>query len=198
LSANSDAGTAWSAVQSQLVGQIETMESAARGVATGPHEFAELVAEFEYIEARRSSAGDFLSDTDALRFDEIQQRLQLLLSSRVKPFERRRNLRVPSDLWVRVHHGDDSKPGVIDDIGVGGVFVATLLSPAIGETVEIQIEPRPEVLDHTIMVRGRVAWSGEFDRGGFGVVLDASQDEAVRRLRQLVMVLLRRLIREPW
>lgn len=140
-----------------------------------------LVDEFEEIEARRAASGDVADPRDAARSAQLERRLMKLLSMDTSDQQRRRYPRVSCNFWVEVRSVQSAAPGAIVDIGVGGVFVETDLSTAIGDSIELEMERQPGALAHNLIARGIVAWTGEQRRGqsGFGLSF-VPRDEAMR------------------
>jgi hypothetical protein len=147
--------------------------------------FERLVDELEAIELRRFEAGEFGSARDRARHDQIQVELSELLSTHLPAREHRRFVRVPCDLWVSVRLGDQTKPGIIDNVGAGGFFVSTVLRAQVGDVIEVELDDQ-----EPIKLRGMVVWTGGADRQGLGVEVPA-EEQSSTGLRRFVIELLR-------
>jgi hypothetical protein len=145
------------------------------------NELSALIEEFEDIEARRSASGVLEDLRDAARSEQVERRLMKLLGLELADRQRRRYQRLSCDFWIEARSARDAAPGAIVDIGVGGVFVATQLTAAIGESVELEMERQPGAMAHGLIASGVVAWTGDQRgrRDGFGLCF-APRDEAAR------------------
>ena len=145
------------------------------------NELSALIEEFEDIEARRSASGVLENPRDTARTEQVERRLMKLLGLELADRQRRRYERVSCDFWIEARSARDAAPGAIVDIGVGGVFIATDLAVAVGESVEIEMERQPGAMAHGLIAAGAVAWIGERagGRNGFGLCF-APRDEAAR------------------
>lgn len=158
-------------------------------------EFKHLVDELEDIETRRSGSGGYGSAEDAARRVQIERRLMELMVTELPKDERRKFVRLPCDLWVKLRAGDQEKPGMVVDVGAGGVFIETGLQRHTGDPIEVEIERRPGTMEHGLKVRGKVAWAAETrktGRAGLGVAFASSDEAGERRLRRFVIELLRK------
>jgi hypothetical protein len=160
-----------------------------------PTSLSTLMDSLADIDARRPSNDRFASEGDAVRFEAMRTELHRVLSAEASTQERRAHARLPCDLWVRVSHGGRVRPGVIEDLGVGGVFVSCLLQPELDESVVIMVDPR-EDLAAPLCIEGRVAWLGSEGRVGFGVCFDRSRD-AVAAVDRMVTLLTHRIAPQP-
>lgn len=170
----------------------------AEGAAHGSREeFKSLVEELEDIELRRTGTGGFASVDDGSRRQHIERRLIELLTTELERDERRRFARVPCELWVKVRTGAEEKPGLIVDLGAGGLFVETALRAGSADAVEVEVDRRSG--EQPLRLRGKVAWSAETrktGRAGLGIVFSASDEGTERRLRRLILELLRKRLPE--
>jgi hypothetical protein len=157
-----------------------------------------LVDSMADIQARRPTPDRFASETDAVRFDVMRRQLQRMISADGSTEERRLHVRIPCDLWVRVSHRGQVRPGVIDDLGSGGVFVSTLLDAPIGDRVQVFIAPQEDVLEEPLALEARVAWLGTRRRTGFGAAFVEDGDEARRSIDRLVLLLLQSSYPVAW
>ena len=153
-----------------------------------------LVEELGDIEQRASGSGGFASTKDAARRQQIELRLIRLVAADAPVDERRSFVRLPCNLPVQVRAGSNASPGVAADIGMGGVFIATLLTARSGAAVEVEIERKPGSMEHSLRLRGTVAWTADRSEGraGLGVIFAAGDEPAERRVRRFVLELLRR------
>lgn len=167
--------------------------------AVGREEFKQLVDELEDLETRRSGSGGFANPEDAARRVTIERRLMELVTTEIPRDERRDHVRLPCDLWVQVRHRTEQKPGMVVDVGAGGVFVETALEAPMGDLVDLEIERRPGTLDHGLRVRGKVAWASatrKTGRAGLGIAFVSADEASERRLRRFVIELLRKRLPE--
>ena len=156
--------------------------------STQAEELGSLLAELEYLEEHRRFSEAWKRERSA-----VEHRLLQLLSPTVGA-ERRGAVRVPCDLWVRIHAARSTRPGVIDDVGQGGVFVSTLMQAEVGQTLLIEIPEDPVAHTAAIRVPGKVAWTGSKDREGLGIAFDAPIPATERALHRLLVRLLRSLL----
>src|SRR5262245_42778848 len=95
-------------------------------------EFQALVDELDAIEHATEDRPEL-----ANRRAYIDRRLIELVSTKVPADERRQHVRLPCDLWIKVHAAGEQKLGVVSDIGAGGAFVASTLTLAEGAPVAL-------------------------------------------------------------
>lgn len=154
----------------------------------GTEELSALLAELEYLEQHRR-----FSEAWKRERNEVEHRLLSLLSPTVRA-ERRTRVRVPCDLWVRVHATRSIRPGVIDDMGAGGVFISTLMRAEVGQTLLIEIPEDTLARTAAIRVPGKVAWTGSKRREGLGIAFDPPIPATERALHRLLLRLLRSMV----
>lgn len=157
-----------------------------------------LVDSIADIDARRPAPGRFASQADAARFDRMRGRLLRLISDDRATEERRLHARIPCDLWVEVSHHGRERPGVIEDLGSGGVFVSTLLEAEVGDEVSVVIEADEELMDVPLNLRARVAWRGSPRRTGFGAAFMDDGDSSHQAMDRLVGLLLKSSYSMAW
>lgn len=150
-----------------------------------PDQLGTLIDELEDLERHRRFSEAWKRERNA-----VERRLLALLSPNVE-VERRSALRVPCDLWVRIHSARSTRPGVIDDVGTGGVFVSTLMRAEVGQTLLIEIPEDPVARTAAVRVPGKVAWTGSKRRQGLGVAFDPPIPTTERALHRMVLRLLR-------
>ena len=168
------------------------------GTGSDRSELRVLVEELEDIEQRASGSGGFGSTKDAARRQQIELRLIRLVAADAPVDERRAFVRLPRNLPVQVRAGSGASPGVAADIGMGGIFIATLLRSRLGAPVEVAIARRPCAMEHSLRLRGTVALTAERREGraGLCVVFAAGDEPTERRVRRFVLELLRRRFEE--
>ena len=130
----------------------------------GKAEFRALVAELETIEQRRTQ--------DETRRRALEQRILLLIGTELPASERRQWARVACELAVVVRSRTATKPGVIVDMGAGGVFVVTSLVVVPGEFVELETELKVGGPMPPLKIWGKVTWAKDTrtaGRAGIGV-----------------------------
>ncbi len=150
----------------------------------------ELVEELEDLQQRRTPVG--WTPDDAVLKSRIERRIMELVGSIPPGDERRRDVRLPCTLSVKIRSKKASARGETRDVGVGGVFVATVGAFPVGTPVEIEVRGAGTD-EHGLRVRGQVAWiGGELDAAGVGVCFAGLDNERhERRLRRFVIELLR-------
>lgn len=165
------------------------------GVGNG--EFKGLVDELEDLELRRTGSGGFANAEEGARRQQVERRLIELITTILPTDQRRNHVRVPCELGVAVRIGQNQSPGIIVDVGAGGVFVATRLLAAVGDDIDVEIARRAGSMEHSLHVRGKVAWvagaaaTREGERAGLGIAFSAPDEPAERRVRRFVIELLR-------
>ena len=162
-------------------------------------EFRDLVEELADLEERRVGTGGVTDPQLAGRRLQVERRLIELLQTEAGQDERRSSVRLECDLAVRLKIESTDGAGRIADIGSGGVGIATTARAERGQSVEIEIERRPGTLEHSLRVRGTVAWVTPPREGvaNVGVVLAQVNEPAERRLRRFVIELLRNRLPAP-
>ena len=80
----------------------------------------------------------------------------------VRPGERRDIARIPVDILARIEWSGRDTTGVIANLGIGGAFVRSALSPSYGSYVHLCVEHGGKPI-HLV---GVVRWTDEI---GFGV-----------------------------
>jgi Tfp pilus assembly protein PilZ len=105
--------------------------------------------------------------------------------------ERRRAVRLPCDMTIKLRSKHKSVRAQVGDIGAGGVFVKTSVEFDVGTPVEIEV--RGSATDeHGLRVRGEIAWRDTSARQGVGVSFKNRPTAAhERRLRRFIIELLR-------
>ncbi len=162
-------------------------------------EFRALVDELADLESRRSGEGAYSPD-DAVRRQQIERRLLQLVTTEIPQDERRRHVRLPCDLSVTIHGPAEPAPGVVVDVGAGGIFVESGALAKPGDTVDIEIQRPPDAALHSLRVKGKVAWATttrRTGRPGLGIAFlpatgSAADEAGERRLRRFVLSLLRK------
>jgi hypothetical protein len=109
--------------------------------------------------------------------------------------ERRASVRVPGHLPAVLHLGGESAKATVRDLGEGGVRVTTVLSPALGAVVEVELLPSSSLDFHPPQAAATVVWQRAIDSSGFelGLRFIDDTDGHRRRMRRLVIELLRAL-----
>jgi hypothetical protein len=154
--------------------------------------FEELVQALAAYEQDREP-----SEVDrAIHRTALERRLLALLGPGHKHDERRRAIRVPGDLAVQLHLGDDVTRGVVRDLAEGGVGVRVKLAPPDGATVDVEIIPKKSSTPtHPARAQALVVWVKPIADAGWDVGLAIlGHDEAHRRrMRRMVLEILRRM-----
>jgi uncharacterized protein (TIGR02266 family) len=152
----------------------------------------ELVERLDDIEGRRTPVG--WSPDDAVLRSAIERRILELVHKGSPEPERRKDLRVPCDLDVRLRSKKSMVRAHTRDLSTGGVFVETPPDEwAIGTVVELQVRGSGTD-EYGLKVRGMVSWVTQKDDAHPGVGVSFSHDDSERherRLRRFVVELLR-------
>lgn len=149
----------------------------------------ELVDRLEDLEGRRTPIG--WSPDDAVERAAIERRIMTLVGHTPPKEERRRAMRLPCSMSVRVRSKEQSVRGKVRDIGAGGVFVETDADFIVGTVVELEVRGTGTD-EHGLRVRGQVAWSADGSDRGVGVCFNQLPSTAhERRIRRFVIELLR-------
>ncbi len=90
----------------------------------------------------------------ARRF-EIEGRLLQLVTTEMPHDQRRRFVRVACDLLIEVIAGPQRCPGILVDVGPGGVFVQTALTARTGDAVAVVCRGGK---DGALYLHGTVVW----------------------------------------
>jgi len=155
----------------------------------------ELVERLDDIEGRRTPVG--WSPDDAVLRSAIERRIMALVHKGEPGSERRKTLRVPCELDVRMRSKRSQVRAHTRDLGAGGVFVETEPDDwSIGTVVELQVRGGGTD-EHGLKVRGMVSWVTDKDDAHPGVGVSFSHDDSERherRLRRFVVELLRHRI----
>lgn len=154
--------------------------------------FAKLVDELEDLDGQRTEGGGYAPEIAAKRM-RLERQIMAAMTARVGDDERRKYMRVPCQVDVRLRHGSSAVSGVVQDLGIGGVFVHTPLGLGVGESVDVEIARRPGLLEHGLKVHGTVAWSADASPGrrGLGIAFALGDEGHERRLRRFTLELLR-------
>ena len=158
-------------------------------------ELVSLVDELEQICLHRPTR-----EVEFERRITIEQRLiELLTEEEGQSHEQQRqSVRLPCKLAVHISTDADSRPGMVMDIGHGGVYVCTNLSATVGDVVEIETASPMDAPSTPFTVRGRVVWAGKKagQKGpcdGYGVRLDAPDAHTDQNLWRFLIGLMRNL-----
>lgn len=157
-------------------------------------EFRALVDELADLETRRTGSGGYAAE-DAVRLQQIERRLLQLVTTELPQDERRKHVRLPCDLAVQLHTAGGAGAGHVIDVGTGGIFVESAVAVASGDSVDVEIKRSPGSLEHSLKVKGKVAWATTNKRTGkpgFGVAFVAGDEPSERRLRRFVIELLKK------
>jgi hypothetical protein len=165
----------------------------AEPVVADAREFVKLVDELGDLEQERTGSGG-LSGASAGRRARVERRLMQLLGAAVPATERRAQVRVVTNMSVRVKIGDNSVAGRVADVGAGGAYVETELTGAVGDPIDVEIERVKGTLTHGFHLRGQVAWAAAPEgkrRRGLGVAFASATEADERRLRRFVLDVLK-------
>jgi class 3 adenylate cyclase len=95
-------------------------------------------------------------------------------------------VRLPTRAEVGVRTATAKGTGRVDNVSAGGMYVASALVPGIGEFVEVEFPPHPDIVDSAaVVVRGEVRHTRPESDGskGFGMSIeraDSAKAEAIR------------------
>jgi len=155
-------------------------------------ELNDLVDKLEDLEGRRTPVG--WSPDDAVEKVAIERRILSIIGADASGEERRQDLRLPCELTVKLRSKEKSVKAGVRDLGLGGVFIETEVSFAIGTHVDVEVRGRTTD-EYGLRVRGKIAWVADGDRVGVGVCFTDQPSAAhERRLRRFVLELLRHRI----
>jgi hypothetical protein len=148
-----------------------------------------LVDRLDDLEQRRRPVG--WSSDEAVERVAIERCIMALVGAPApEGGERRKSVRLPCNMEVKLRSKSQSVTAHVDDIGGGGVFVKTLADFPAGTAVEIEMYGDGD--EGGLRVRGDVAWRSTKHRVGVGVVFRNRPTAAhERRLRRFVIELLR-------
>lgn len=149
--------------------------------------FSELVQELAQYE-HESGPPDL---EKAIRRRSIDARLMRLLSGDAPADERRSSIRVPGDLPVKLHAGEQTLAGTIVDLGEGGIRVHLPAGAPGGDSVEVELDSsEPKHAQAT----AKVQWTRPRDKGvDVGLHFVTQADPHRRRMRRLVLEILRHM-----
>ena len=148
-----------------------------------------LVDRLDDLEGRRTPVG--WSPDDAVERAAVERRILELVGHIPPGEERRRCVRLPCDMQVKLRSKEQSVRAKVRDIGAGGVFVSTDVPFVVGTVVELEVRGSGTD-EHGLRVRGEVAWNADGDNQGVGVCFNQAPSSAhERRIRRFVIELLR-------
>lgn len=151
-------------------------------------DLAELVDRLDDLEQRRTPVG--WTPEDAVERIAIERRIMELVGGKPPGEERRRSVRLPCDMSIRLRSKHKSVRANVGDIGPGGVFVRTDVVFDVGTPVEIEVRAASD--EHGLRVRGEIAWCGVNEKVGVGISFKNRPTAAYeRRLRRFIIELLR-------
>lgn len=149
----------------------------------------DLVEKLEDLEGRRTPVG--WSPDDAVEKVAVERRILSIIGASASGDERRQEMRLPCELTVKLRSKEKSVKAGVRDMGLGGVFIETDVSFAIGTHVDVEVRGR-STDEYGLRVRGRIAWIADGERVGVGVSFTEQPSAAhERRLRRFVIELLR-------
>jgi uncharacterized protein (TIGR02266 family) len=152
-------------------------------------DLAELVDRLDDMEGKRTPAG-WEADS-AVERSAVERRIMELVATNPPEEERRKMLRIPCELEVKLKSKTQSVRAQARDIGIGGVFVQTSKPFPVGTPVHVEVRQGSD--EHGLRVRGEVSWIAAGASGaGVGVAFSKpDSDGHERRLRRFVIELLR-------
>jgi Tfp pilus assembly protein PilZ len=154
-------------------------------------EFVHIVEQLEELE-RVCRVNPLLDATMQNKRLGLERRLVELIS--LDRDERRDRVRLLCDLPVMLTCNGKAAPGVVTDIGTGGVFIKTNARASRGDRIEIVIVNNSRLGDG-LSVRGSVAWSSDAEvnteKRGLGVAFEANDENTMSYVRAFVLELLR-------
>lgn len=155
-------------------------------------DLSELVDRLDDLEQRRTPVG--WTPEDAVERVAIERRIMELVGGKPPHQERRRSVRLPCDMTIKLRSKHKSVRAQVGDIGPGGVFVMTDVGFDVGTPVEIEVRASSSD-EHGLRVRGEIAWCGADEKVGVGVSFKNRPTAAYeRRLRRFIIELLRHRI----
>lgn len=157
-------------------------------------EFAMLCEELQELEGRRLASNGVPASHDGERLAHVEQRLLELLTIVLPETDRRRFVRLVTNVLVYVVAGGTKMAGILADIGPGGVFVQTLCIGDRGDVVDLEIVPTWGATAPTATVRGMVAWASRGEtpsRVGLGIAFRVTDQTRSNQARRFVFDLLR-------
>jgi uncharacterized protein (TIGR02266 family) len=150
-------------------------------------DLTELVERLDDLEERRTPVG--WTPDDAVERAAIERRIMEMVGHVPPGEERRKGVRLPCKLTVKMRSKEQQVRARVRDIGAGGVFVETDAPWVVGTVVELEVRGNGTD-EHGLRVRGEIAWN-ESDEG-VGVVFNQTPSSAhERRIRRFVIELLR-------
>jgi len=152
-------------------------------------DMAALVERLDDLEGRRTPIG--WTPEDAAERVAIERRIMELVGGKPPGEERRRSVRLPCEMKIKLRSKRKSIRADVGDIGAGGVFVETEVAFTVGTPVEVEVRSHGSD-EHGLRVRGEVAWRATSDRIGVGISFRNRPTAAhERRLRRFIIELLR-------
>ena len=121
---------------------VAEMESSAAQPASGAREFRSLVAEYLPLNRRRTHGDPPLAPAELEAWTELREVLEYHLGSANPPLggSRRRSLRVPTDLKVRISERGEAVAS-LHDLSEDGAFIESRESQEPGSRLALEIDP---------------------------------------------------------
>lgn len=148
-----------------------------------------LVAEFAPLNRRRVRGDPPLSPAEVERWEELRELLEYEFGSANPPLggSRRRALRIPSPLKLRIAGGQDPVCTVCN-LSENGAFIETSESPEPGSVLELEIDPGSG--EPPLRLEAVVRWGRELPNmdgpAGVGVEFQNVEDGDFVALERLV------------
>ena len=150
----------------------------------------------ELCELETARQGRALAGPEHARWLELQKRLtRELCDFSTGAEEKRKSLRVPCPLEVRVVSADNAFVGTAIDVSAGGIGVSAGLLPALGESVRLMWASDGKELRFELDIPGHVVWLRKLNHelgAGFGVAFAPETPTQEQRIGELLLYLLRR------
>jgi Tfp pilus assembly protein PilZ len=154
-------------------------------------EFVFVVEQLEELE-RLDRVDPFYISANQEKRARLERRLVELISA--DRDERRDRVRLLCNLPVIIDFQGRASPGVVTDIGTGGVFVKTNLRGTRGDKITIEIVNNSKLGDG-LRLYGWVAWcsdaSAEVEKRGLGIAFHANDENNLSYVRAFILELLR-------
>jgi hypothetical protein len=121
------------------------------------------------------------------RADPVQP--YLLIGPKLETDPERSGARLPANADVLVRTAAQAAPGRVDNVSAGGLHVSTVLALRVGDPVEVEFAPVPELTGAApVIVRGQIRHLRPSEDGspGFGMVIDRADSLTPEALRHFV------------
>jgi class 3 adenylate cyclase len=113
----------------------------------------------------------------------------LLIGPKLETDPERSGARLPANADVLVRTAAQTAAGRVDNVSAGGLHVSTVLALRVGDPVEVEFAPVPELTGAApVIVRGQIRHLRPAEDGspGFGMVIDRADSLTPEALRHFV------------